>query len=82
MTIKLSSKSQIVIPAEARRRLGLRPGDRLSIEVERDAIVLRKAPGSALAGLEEFIGDPVWAGYAEELLRERVEGDQRGSTTS
>lgn len=81
MTIKLSSKSQIVIPAEARRQLGLRPGDRLSIEVERDAIVLRKAPESALDGLEEFIGDAVWSGYAEELLRERTEGDQRASTS-
>ena len=28
-TATLSSKSQVVLPAEVRRRLGLRPGDRL-----------------------------------------------------
>ncbi|MGH2500500.1 MAG: AbrB/MazE/SpoVT family DNA-binding domain-containing protein [Candidatus Limnocylindria bacterium] len=31
-TTRLSSKSQITIPAEARRRAGLRPGDELRVD--------------------------------------------------
>ncbi len=47
-TATLSSKSQIVVPAEVRASLGLAPGDQLSIVVEGDHAVLRKQPGSAL----------------------------------
>ncbi len=43
-TVKLSRKSQIVIPKEARRRLGLSPGDELVVEVEKDRVVMRPKP--------------------------------------
>jgi AbrB family looped-hinge helix DNA binding protein len=42
MTTILSTKGQIVIPGEIRERKGLRPGDELEIEEDRDAIVIRK----------------------------------------
>jgi AbrB family looped-hinge helix DNA binding protein len=41
----VSSKGQITLPAGARRALGLRPHDRVTIEVDRQRIVLRAAPG-------------------------------------
>jgi len=50
----MSSKNQIVIPREARERLGLRPGDRLVVSVEGGRIVLERTPEEpedALRGL-------------------------------
>ncbi len=49
---QVSERGQITIPAEVRRRLGLRPGAKLEIEVRDDAIILRPIPSiSALAGI-------------------------------
>lgn len=39
--IKISSRGQIVIPAEARNRLDLKEGDTLSVYVEDEKIVLK-----------------------------------------
>ncbi|HEX5726418.1 MAG TPA: AbrB/MazE/SpoVT family DNA-binding domain-containing protein [Longimicrobiaceae bacterium] len=72
---RLSSKSQIVIPAEIRRKLGLKPGDEILMEPEDEHVVLRKAPKSALERLAEF-GGPMWRGYAEEIERDRDEWDR------
>ncbi|MCG8463032.1 MAG: AbrB/MazE/SpoVT family DNA-binding domain-containing protein [Holophagales bacterium] len=41
---KLTSKHQITIPAEARRRLGLRAGDTVFLALEDGKIVLRGLP--------------------------------------
>lgn len=52
----MSSKNQIVVPREAREKLGLRPGDRLLVTVDEERIVMEKAPqdlGAALYGLLE-----------------------------
>ncbi len=75
---RLSSKSQIVIPAEARRELGIHPGDELLVEIEDDRIVIRKhEPESALAQLEAYCGEH-WRDAAEEIQRERGMWDLRG----
>lgn len=74
-TATLSSKSQIVLPAEVRRQLGLRPGDRLLIEVEDDHIVIRKASASDVDALAELRSE-LWQGYAEDLERARNEWDR------
>jgi AbrB family looped-hinge helix DNA binding protein len=48
----VSSKGQITLPAGARRALGLRPRDRVTIRVDRQRIVLQAAPGIlSLAGM-------------------------------
>ena len=73
-TARLSSKSQIVIPAAIRRRLGLSPGDLLEIRQEGDHIVVRKVQRPALEALER-LGGPLWQGYAEALDRARDEWD-------
>ena len=67
---KLSSKSQIVIPADIRRKLHVRPGDTLEVNLEGDAVTIRKAPGSYLEALESCASD-LWRGYESELQRER-----------
>ena len=70
----LSSKSQIVLPAEIRKRLGIQAGDRLLIEAEADRIVIRKAPHSFTTALERC-SDELWRGYAEDLKKERAHWD-------
>ena len=43
METTLSSKGQLVLPVEVRRQLGLAQGERLTIEVRGDEVVLRPA---------------------------------------
>jgi AbrB family looped-hinge helix DNA binding protein len=47
LSAKVSSKNQISIPSEARRRLGIEPGDRLSVEIVDETMVLRRRPQRA-----------------------------------
>jgi AbrB family looped-hinge helix DNA binding protein len=50
----LTSKGQITIPVEVRRKLGLQPGDRVDFVIERSReVVLRpkKAPLTSLLGI-------------------------------
>ena len=53
MTTTLSSKGQIVLPAAARRRLGLRTGARFACRVEGNQIVL--TPAEARHGRPRFV---------------------------
>lgn len=71
----LSSKAQVVLPAEVRRRLGLRPGDRLVIEVEDDHVVIRKAPSSDVDALAALRSE-LWRGYAHALEQARDEWER------
>jgi len=41
MTVTVSSKGQLVLPAEVRRQLRIGRGERLSVEVRGDSVVLR-----------------------------------------
>lgn len=74
-TAKLSSKSQIVLPAKLRRRLGIKPGDTLEITAQDETIVLRKAPGSSVRELEHCSSE-IWRGYERELKEAREEWDR------
>lgn len=74
-TARLSSKSQIVIPAALRRSLGLKAGDLLEIRQEGDSLVVRKVHRSALEELEH-VGGGMWRGQAEALAGEREEWDE------
>ncbi|RMF80543.1 MAG: AbrB/MazE/SpoVT family DNA-binding domain-containing protein [Nitrospirae bacterium] len=75
----LTSKSQITIPAEVRRRLGIGPGDRVVLEVEGERAILRPLRGG-FTERSEGLGRAVWAregGAAAYLESERGqwEGD-------
>jgi antitoxin PrlF len=75
-TAKLSSKSQIVIPAEVRRQLGIQPGDTLNLAVEGERIVITKE--SPLAALERLrsLGRGMWREMEEEIERSRSEWEE------
>ncbi|HSV93919.1 MAG TPA: AbrB/MazE/SpoVT family DNA-binding domain-containing protein, partial [Desulfobacterales bacterium] len=36
LSVKISTKHQIAVPSEARKKLGLKAGDRLDVEIEGD----------------------------------------------
>ena len=74
-TATLSAKSQFVLPAEIRRKLGIRPGDQLVIEVEGDHAMIRKAPLSDVEALADYRSN-IWRGYADELEEARDEWDR------
>lgn len=74
---KLSSKSQIVVPACVRKELGLEPGDKVWFEPHPDGYLLRKAQASSWVDRLVAVGGDDLRGYAEELLRERHESDRR-----
>ncbi len=46
LTVKMSSKNQVVIPTEARQKLGLKAGDRLKVLIKGESICLFKEPDS------------------------------------
>ena len=71
---KLSSKSQIVVPAEVRRSLALSPGDTVVLEVVGDHAVLRRRGRSVVSELAD-LGCDLWKGYADELRLAREEWD-------
>jgi AbrB family looped-hinge helix DNA binding protein len=73
-TATLSAKSQLVLPAEIRRKLGIHPGDRLIVELEGDHVVIRKAPQSDVEALATYRSD-IWCGADEELQEARDEWD-------
>ncbi|MBU2548698.1 MAG: AbrB/MazE/SpoVT family DNA-binding domain-containing protein [Proteobacteria bacterium] len=50
----VSTKGQITLPAEMRRKLGVKPQDRIILEMEGDAILITKAHD--FFELEGFLG--------------------------
>jgi AbrB family looped-hinge helix DNA binding protein len=72
----LSSKNQIVIPREARERLGLKPGDKLLVVVQGDVLIVRSKPESferALRGIARGVYPP------DYLEKERQSWDDPNS---
>jgi len=61
LSVKVSTKNQIALPSAARRQLGIEPGDRLSVEVTADALVLRLRPARASDRLRG-LGAEAWRG--------------------
>lgn len=55
-TLTVSSKGQIVLPAELRRRLGLGTGAKLEVLEEPDGLKLRVARPVAIASVDSLAG--------------------------
>jgi AbrB family looped-hinge helix DNA binding protein len=77
LSAQVSTKHQIAIPSEARRKLGIQAGDRLTVEVRDDSLVLRvrpDRPSDRLRGL----GRHLWQGLDPvEHVRELRERSER-----
>jgi AbrB family looped-hinge helix DNA binding protein len=64
---RISTKGQVVIPAEVRKRLGLERNAQLRVEVDDDRVVLRPVRGDAWRGLRGIVRGP---SLTRELERE------------
>jgi AbrB family looped-hinge helix DNA binding protein len=73
-SVKVSKKNQIAVPAAARKQLGIRPGDRLEVEIEDSRLVLRPCRRSIVDELIELAPE-IWRGidpdkYINDLRNE------------
>ena len=69
-TVKVSSRNQIALPSEARKKLNIRSGDRLLVDVQDGVLMLIPQPQdyvAAMAGLHREVWDGV---DAEAYLNE------------
>ena len=64
----VGSKGQVVIPVAARRELGIRPGQRVTINVEDGSVRLRPVPDDLIASLTGRFADG--PSLTEALARE------------
>lgn len=62
VSVKMSSKNQIVVPKAAREALGLVPGDRLAVSVDGETVRMEKLPPDAEDRLRGMLRDVVDAG--------------------
>ncbi len=69
VTAKMTSKGQITVPIEVRRKFGLKTGDRLTfVEKDDDLCVVRERGESRFAKFEG-IGNPGIGSGREAILR-------------
>ncbi len=79
-TVTLSSKGQIVLPQDIRRKLGLQEGDRLEISLKDRTVQLTPLPAERAAGWQRWRGELAGtnalaehlAEHAAEVERERM----------
>ena len=75
---KVSSRGQVALPKEIRDRLGLTEGDRLTVTVEGDAVILRKSvEGGWREWDSRFKGSDLLTDLAEERRRELLHDSNR-----
>lgn len=72
LKVRVNSKNQIVIPAEARKKLGIKPGDTLVLDVHDESIFVMREPDDHLEALRR-VGAQAFEGIdgPEWLRRER-----------
>jgi AbrB family looped-hinge helix DNA binding protein len=78
LSVKISSKHQIAVPSEARKKLGLKAGDRLDVDVEEDVIHLRRhvPAGTRLIGIGAHLYDGTDPAERIRALRDEWEARQ------
>ena len=69
---RVDEAGRIVIPAEFRKALGIRPGDGMSIILEDDGIKLMTMD-QVLRSIQKTLHLPVDRSLADELIQERRE---------
>jgi len=71
--VKLSSRYQMVIPKEIRKKLNFHAGDQLVVEIEKGKVILRPRPKS-YTNYMLGLGRKIWEGIdATEYVRKERE---------
>jgi AbrB family looped-hinge helix DNA binding protein len=66
MEATLSSKNQIVIPREAREKLGVKAGDKLLVVLQGDSVIVMQKPKSYRVAIRGLGRGVYPAGYLEK----------------
>jgi AbrB family looped-hinge helix DNA binding protein len=69
--VKLGPQGRLVIPAAVRRRLGLAPGDEMTLRVEEERLVLEPRAAAAARAQGMFKDLSTEASVVDELIEER-----------
>ena len=56
-TTKMSTKGQVVIPEEIRKRLGLKAGSQFVVVVDKDVVILKAISPPSIEEFDEFIAE-------------------------
>jgi len=56
-TTKMSSKGQVVIPEEIRKRLGLKAGSQFVVVGDKDVVILKAISPPSIEEFDEFIAE-------------------------
>jgi AbrB family looped-hinge helix DNA binding protein len=73
-TVSVSTKGQVVLPLEIRRKLGIEPGTRLEVELVGDTVLLRPVNTAKPSSVEEgfgmlkYVGPPVTIDAFDERI--------------
>ena len=73
----ISAKGQVTLPASFRRKLGMRPRDRVVVELEDKGIVIKPAPD--FFQLEGFLGKALPRKEEERRMRKAVAAHVKGA---
>jgi AbrB family looped-hinge helix DNA binding protein len=79
MKVTVSSKGQVTLPAEARKRLGIRAGTRLQVIVKGDDRLEIVRLGGSIRDLKGVLPKPAKAMTLDEMDRAIAEGATRRS---
>jgi AbrB family looped-hinge helix DNA binding protein len=78
MTYKVGPKGQVVLPKEIRTRLGIEPGDEVTVELHEGGALVRRQPrGSALYGMLADTDVDLLAELEAERRRERAREEEK-----
>lgn len=69
---RMTRKGQVTIPAELRKELGLKEGDRVEFVRENGSLHIRK-PDSVVLRTARSVIPPPWANKSDQEIREGVE---------
>jgi AbrB family looped-hinge helix DNA binding protein len=67
MRARVSSKGQLVLPTEIRRRRGIEPGSEVEIEEVPEGVLLRFVRGPVAASLDDLLGCTGYTGPRKTL---------------
>ena len=76
--VKTSSKGQIVIPAEIRKKLGIEPGQKVNLSLENDKAVISPLPKDPIKTMRGILkGKPSMTKALLDDRKKEIEHDEK-----